>query len=351
MKAYKINFKQIQIGITYICVFMLSLNLLLSATGIQDNRSELVRFVIVGVLIINFFTYRFIKISRYDVIILIVCLIYYLIFNQSVALNILVLYVIAFYLKNDTYKNIKHKFLVILFFCIVLWCLLLVFGIITDSVSVAYGRTRHYLGFNNINQSSLLTLPFLILLYDRMKDRKIFRCLVLGLAMLLFYLTDTRASFYVMLMYVVMSAIPNSEKLKKWKRVISIGVLILIPLLTIFFLFSNRVLSVFPFIDELLTMRLSIIVEKSSNLTLFNYVFGMRELLLDNSYVMFFTTFGVVGYVWWLGWIKNSLFLIRDFEWKYMVVVLIYGFFESTLLIPESILAMLFFVILIKNRT
>ncbi|HFX3741896.1 TPA: hypothetical protein ACIEC0_000530 [Enterococcus faecium] len=339
--------KKLQISIVYFCIFILTLNLFFSTTGIQLFNTDIVRFVVIVILVLAFFTVDLIKVSIFDIIIVPICITYYYVFSQSVALNILVLYLISFYLKNDRLNHIKKTFLKILITVNILWLILLIAQILPNNISTDFGRTRYYLGFKNINQSSLFYFPFLLLTYDKYKDKIIIKLGICLLSIFFFYLTDTRSAFYAFICFILITWL--FKRFDNIREFISQLFIFLITVITGFFLFAGKVIQVFPFINQLLTNRMSIIAQGMSSFTIKNYIIGMNEQLLDNSYIMLFSTFGLVGFLFWLLMLRKVLINSEFSEWRFIITILVYGFFESTLFIPESIVAIFFFIILQKQ--
>lgn len=344
----KINSQnKVQIGIAYLSILLLAVNLFFSTTNLQIINTDTMRYVAIGILLLNFFVVRKVKISIYDIIIVPLCIIYYFIFSQSVALNVLVLYLISFYLRKDDIEHVKTNLLKILVAVNILWGILLLTHILPDQVSTAFGRIRHYLGFKNINQSSLLYFPLLLLLYDRYKDRVVIKVFICMSSIGLFYLTNTRSAFYAFVFFIFITWL--FKRTDKVRGIVSRLFLVLISVFTGAFLLAGKIIQIFPVIDQLLTYRASIIARGMDTFTYWNYIVGLNEQLLDNSFVMFFSAFGLMGFIFLLFILRRALVICEFSEWRFIVTALVYGFFESTLFIPEAILAIYFFILLQKS--
>lgn len=345
-----IRIKLNRFTLVYFSVFILCLNFLFSALDINWTISENGRYFAIFLLLINIILHaQNTKFRINDVFIICICLVYYLVFNQSVALNIMVLYLISYFLRYDDINNVKTNFFNILTVCILIWILFLFFGIAQDNISTSYGRVRHYLGFKNINQSAVIYLPFLLLMYERFRKKAI----PILIAILLFVLTNTRASFLTMSTFVILSFFSNYSEnwLKRYRRYVNHSIIFTIAIITVVFIFSGILASEFPMLDALLSNRLSIIFSGITALTRWNYIFGGAELLLDNSYIMLFSTFGILGLVIFLLKADKMLMTCSIKESIFLISVLVYGLLESTLFVPESTLAMLLFIYMQHNHT
>ena len=72
------------------------------------NYSNIIRLVTVTILIINFFFVSKIRFNYIDLILFLILIIYYVVFKQKVALNIIVLYLVSFYLYEENWVKIKN---------------------------------------------------------------------------------------------------------------------------------------------------------------------------------------------------------------------------------------------------
>ncbi|PQD28457.1 hypothetical protein CUM63_13155, partial [Enterococcus faecium] len=221
-------------------------------------------------------------------------------------------------------NHIKKTFLKILITVNILWLILLIAQILPNNISTDFGRTRYYLGFKNINQSSLFYFPFLLLTYDKYKDKIIIKLGICLLSIFFFYLTDTRSAFYAFICFILITWL--FKRFDNIREFISQLFIFLITVITGFFLFAGKVIQVFPFINQLLTNRMSIIAQGMSSFTIKNYIIGMNEQLLDNSYIMLFSTFGLVGFLFWLLMLRKVLINSEFSEWRFIITILVYGF-------------------------
>lgn len=345
MKTIKIN----KLTIPYICTFLLLVNFFISNSNLDINLN-VIRISVVVLLIFNFVMPPAI-IKKKDLVIICVLLIYYIFFNQSMGLNIFVLYMLAFFLSRDNIEIVKEKFMKYLLFICFVWLILIITNILPDKISFDYGRIRHYLGFKNINQTAVLYTPLLILLYDKYSKRGItIKFAIILIGVFLYYLTNTRTAFLVFIIYILFNSshiIQHTYK-NNYKKYLNFMIEIFLIIITIAFVFSANVIESFPILNEITTNRLSIIANGMSNMNTLNYFFGINELLLDNSYIILISSFGLIGFGYFLYKINYTLNYAENKEWNLIIVTLIYGFFESIIFIPESIIAIMFFTILIK---
>lgn len=334
----------VKTSLPYVAIFLFSLSFFAHATGVFDAGNTL-RYMAVVLLFINSAIY-FRAFNYYDLMLLFVSLIYYIGFGQSTGLNLATLILIAVFFKNESIDSFITVAIKILGFFMALWLIGLLTGVLVDENYTWYDGVRHSLGFININQSSIIYTPFLIFLYYKYGNKAL--PITLGLSAVLFYLTGTRTGFFILIFSVFLKSSKVSMRLYRKKNVINLIVLSTITTFTIAFIFSKYLISHFPWLDTLLSTRLSVITNAVAELKPINFIFGGHELLVDNSYIILVSSFGFIGYFFFLTAVYHFQFNADYISWSFIIMILLYGFFESIMFIPESIFAILFFVLLIK---
>lgn len=334
--------------IPFVVIALLTINFILSATTLNLNGFPL-RVISIVLLILYFFLNNK-KVSIKFILISFVLITYYLVFKQSVALNAFVLYLLSYTMKDINIKYLKDKLLLILTFAVGIWIILLLTNTINDIQYAWYNGVRHGLGFININHSSILYVPFFLLIYEKYNYKSL--PFILPCIIILFKYTLTRTSLIIVLLYIILEVLVRKKLFEngRSKRIISILTIIVVIVFTSLFGFSSNLMTRFVNLDFILSGRLGIINQGINNLTWFNYLFGLKELLLDNSFIMFLSTFGIIAFAWFLKKVYNAFLYYEKDEWLLMLVILIYGFFESIILIPESIIAIIFFIYLQKSN-
>uniref|UniRef100_UPI003F6916D5 hypothetical protein n=2 Tax=Streptococcus pluranimalium TaxID=82348 RepID=UPI003F6916D5 len=329
--------------ISYISITLLTFNLFFMTTTFGFAGNQEVRYFSIFLLLANVFVISKLRLTNKDLIITIFLVIYAILFRQSVAGNILILYYTSIGLKDIDSRDFKTFLILLLLAINTLWGIAYLAIGFKDVIVISMGRVRHYLGFYNINQSALFYFPLFLLLLNRFKSIYL-KIAVVIISLWIYNLTDTRSSFYALIIYLLLEFIPISRN-----RIVRKMLIVLIFLISLLFIFSRQIMTVFPILDEFLSFRLSIVASGISQMSLLQFVFGQNEILLDNSFIMFVSALGIIALIYLFILINQIVDYISDGDFNLIYAFLCYGLLESTLFLPEAIVAILFFTILEKG--
>ena len=289
------------------------------------------------------------KIKLTEVVLLIFAA-YLIVINGDVSANIGFLLLCAIApVRNDNavYKQINKIQL-----CLTAVVLMMLATGLKSGVSYSFGsrRLRFTLGFDNVNAAAGFFFSVLVIwLYTRKSMNWWQAALAIGLVAALFIVTDSRTPFFASVCYFGVYWFTRYVK-KKWFRRCYYWAAAVVMLVS----FLNRfLLSAFPSLDALLSLRLSLTADYMASNSLFNLVLGGgKAVAVDNAYVDLLYNAGILFYAFFvyavLAASKFYLYSGSRKELSFIMSVLVFGLMESSFLRAELLFSVVFWILIIR---
>lgn len=281
---------------------------------------------------------------------------------------LLALSLLVFPEMNKIDKEMYYKILyVVLISMVVIPCFVLSFD--SSSFYLMNDRIRFVAFFNNANEvARFLSVSFILSFYyshNLLKKNYSIINLVLSLiSIYLIYLTNSRASLYLCIMFVVSYYIYTTVK-KKGVVVVTLVLLLLGGILLGIVLLDNNFLSLdfsYKGINELTSNRLEIWVDRITALDSSEILFGIGSVreglkattVLTSGYIEILLYYGIFGLLYWITYILYLLWSkvkqLRQLErgdvigLSFLLALLVYYFFEGGLLSIGNIVSLMFWM-------
>lgn len=264
-----------------------------------------------------------------------------------------------YFLKTDD-KIITKYFLLSLSSWYILVIILYSLGILDSNNLIRITQDeniiRNSLGFSHVNQTFLYFLPILfssyILYFDN--NKKKFNILFLILSTILFIITNSRTGFFSVLIFILVININTIKKRRKSRCEIISFIYLLLTILSIYFV-KEYGSNGSNYINSLLSLRPYYLYYYLNNNSLISLVGGafITNIPMDNVYIYLLLEKGIIIYLFYL-FIYYFYFSKCDYDNKIMniiIVSLIYGLFESYIVLPSiNFILIIMLIKLIKNN-
>lgn len=347
----KLNTKAVNLGLIYSVILLLGLNHLLYSFFDLGGIRNLVRAGAAGVMLL-LLVLRLAEgsIRRRQVVMLLLAA-WQILSGGTNGLNIaflLILTVAVAGYRDCDISRVVFRVMVVLT-AVMLGSLLL--GIEENEIYTVGTRTRHKLGFVNVNSASmfLFTLLSAYLLHRDQKTKPVELAVVMGIEILLYVFTDSRTPLLglamMIAMYLLLPKLPE--------RVVRQGFRIIIAML-----FLTSYLWTLPVVNSefgniLLSRRPLYCDEYFRNQSAWTFLFGGTRIPeLDNGYLLLMFNVGVMVYtaVYFLIQSAAEHLLSRKQYMKlaFVITMLCCSVLEGSALRPELLCAPILWVIILQ---
>lgn len=207
-------------------------------------------------------------------------------------------------------------------------------------------RERYYFGFLNPNKTGFFLFSILTLLvFNYVNFNTSFKVLMVSVLPLLYLLilTGSRTALFCILLFFILAF--SQVILLIRKPVVFFPILFLILSFVVAFHYDNVL------VDNLLSGRANDYHEFLVTLSVHDYFWASTEgARLDNSYLQAYFNLGLFAYLIFVILFKRAIYRLNNIEVSYVVVMLVYGLFEGTLIRPEFLLTLFFYYLLFVIR-
>jgi hypothetical protein len=346
--------------IIFLSLFVSNINyILFNSIGINDTLKNGIRVGVIGLLLFSIlFNRKAITFRKEDLlwVFLLFCSLFS--FNISqIIINfvyiILVLIVSKEIEKNRLVKWNYYIMIISIFFVV----FILITGITNNLQYSIGGRVRHTFGFSNVNAFSSLVYSFFIM-YFMYKD-KISKTSTIILVLTMYFIfrfTDTRtmllAFFIYLFIYILLSRLFKYKKISRRTLKIVLVSLVFAPI--IFSFISPFLLENYPYLDVVLSKRLSIFSSYINRQQPINYLFGGTTVKdIDNGFLTIFFNTGVLftSYIIYLI-VKSINYSVDNKNFKniaFIISFVYFNAFESLILRPEIVVSICFWIVVYNS--
>jgi len=339
-----------------ISLFLLSSNFMLYSCIEDYPFKGIARILALAILFITIINNKEIKIPL-KLYFLIVYFAIGLILGSELHANCLVITLLAYsIILNFDKKDILKCFLIVGFATIAFYLILLLTHNIENVSRTYLGRTRNFLGFNHPNGPSVIFLPMLMFIVLKAKKyKKLMSVLSIALVLVLTILTDSRTLFFTILIFSLLYILNNSYFFKTFFRELNNNRLFHLITLTLLFLSPFIIFvssQVFPIVNEVLSKRGEFMTDYIALQPFYCAIFGfsnINDFVIDNSYLLGFFAFGIIGYIYLFKVIFKTLVSNSIEANIFMYSLLFYGVVESLLFRPECLATILFWYFVYNN--
>lgn len=294
------------------------------------------------------------KIKKSLLLLIILTLILFIINNNEILLNILFMFIIF----GCMYDLKVNNFLMFIFICYVFYFfihnILFYSGVIYDGENVVGDRVRESFGFTNVNRLGIFYFYFMILCFYVFNEKKGF-LKILSLIFLIisaYYIlaSDSRTALYCSVLLFAFYVFKGVPGLVRSQRFILNFTILIGALLSLYLASSSAQL-----LNEALSLRPYFFAQYFNTLLEgYNFIFGVpvfQDVTVDNSYILLCGAYGIL--ISFLFFLVSPLLSfnkkISSIFSSMIIVILLYGVFESNLLriemlVPIFVFYSLFFV-------
>lgn len=272
------------------------------------------------------------------------------IYNSDETLNIIAGLLFAICGSDDIEEEKKVLYYVSILI-VALFFLFLIFGMVESRTYIStMGRERTTLGFENPNVASLF-LSSVLYLYILSKKYVNTKHLVVACScgMLVYFYTDSRASFVSFMCFLILVVLLKNDKIKKCTALVYIC-----DSFFILHFFSMFITEKLMPLNNLLSGRISHFVNMTTEAGVSRYIFGGSPFRSDNFYYMLMFKYGIIVYFLFLIIVHSALMrLCRNGcnkEVFYVFAHLLLGFMESSIIRPEIASVMMFWILLFSQN-
>ena len=346
--------------IIFLSLFVSNMNyILFNSIGINDTLKNGIRIGVIGLLLFSIlFNRKAITFRKEDL--LWVFLLFFSLFSLNISRNIInfIYIILVLIVSKEIDKNrlVKWNYYIMLIGGLFI-ATLLITGITSNTYYSVGGRIRYTFGFSNINAFSSLVYSFFIMYFmykDKIKKTSI---IILVLVMyFIFKFTDTRtmllAFFIYLFFYLSLSRLFRYKNLNK--RILKIILVGLIFMPIIFSFLSPLLLENYPYLDVVLSKRLSIFSNYINSQKPINYLFGGTTVKdIDNGFLTIFFNTGVLFTSYIIYLITKSInYSVDNKNFKniaFIISFVYFNAFESLILRPEIAVSICFWIVVYRS--
>ncbi|MBQ7338984.1 MAG: hypothetical protein IJW40_11115 [Clostridia bacterium] len=271
-------------------------------------------------------------------------------YNSAETLNILAALLFAICGSDDVKAEEKALFYVSVLITSLFFVFLFLGMVESRTYISTTGRIRTTMGFDNPNVAALFfssALYLFVLCREKIKNRHLVVAAVLELVV--FYFTDSRASFFAFLCFVVLVYIMRLSIFQKKNSVLiyASDAFFVIHLLSMFF--AEYLMP----LNSLLSGRIMHFINMTNEAGLMRYLFGGSPLRSDNFFYMLMFKYGI--FIYGLFALMVHFAMERLIKKKYYAEAafifahLLLGFMESSIIRPEIASVMMVWVLIFSN--
>ncbi|WP_156485894.1 hypothetical protein [Crenobacter luteus] len=335
--------------VNFFLFFMLGFNFIgINALQISPLVVYLTRGLVVCFLVVGLF--NGFAIRRDEFFSVLFCAFCFLVGGGGnyIAANMLFSLIFVFFMAKSRFEDVINGAFWVLFLSLLFVFLLLFAGVLENSVDLVGERSRATFGFVNTNAFASLLYSFVLLMILHWRGLVLFKYGVIILISFWAYnLTDNRSVLIALVLYFAirffLCFIPPGRRLNS----VVAGVLLLPILLT---QLSEYISQEYPWVDVLLSMRLSLSAQFMNELPWYSHLIGGvspdKFKTVDNSFLLMQGALGV-PFMMYLFWKTFSAFRYFCKVEMLDVCALIVSFWyfcfsESNLVRPETVFALVF---------
>ena len=327
-----------------VAICILGANFFLYNTALFDIR--LVLRVIAAVILLAVFLLNFdtIKIKRSEIVAIgfLACL---LLLHGSEILNLILIMLFILDVRAvDASSLLSFISKAAVFFAIAA-AILLMTGVVSNTVNVYQGRTRNYLGFTQPNATALFYACIMCVPFGaKRKTATVLVCCVLCLA--LFWLTDSRgllvAVITYFLLYLIVGRCYSSKLIGPVKWIVYLTIIASLCISAILPLFAGSE------VDVLLSFRPTYYYSCLNELSITDWILGAGEtsVTVDNFYLITVAIYGLPVLAYFAG---KMIFAVKTVTASrdscrvaFFVAMIVYAICETFLLRPETLITLAF---------
>lgn len=345
----KWNTKPVNMVLIYSVISLLGLNYLLYSFFDLGSVRNLVRAAVAGLMLI-LLVLRLAedKIHRREMLMLLLAL-WQILMGGTNGLNLAFLLILTVILAGYRECRIATVVFRVMTALSVLVALCLVLGIEENEIYTVGTRTRHKLGFINVNAASMFFFSALAayLLHRGGKVKLWEIAIVLAVEGLIFVFTDSRTPLLCLVimaaLYLLLPRLP--EKAVRLCCRVGIGLLFLSPYLWVMPVFNS------PLVNKILSLRPMYCDEYFRSQNAFTFLLGGTRIPeLDNGYLLLLFNIGVILYTAVCFLVRNAAERLHSggeyMPLAYAITMLLCSVMEGSVLRPELLCAPLLWVIL-----
>lgn len=326
---------------------LLSINFLLYSTNNFVNMQNALRMLSVGLL----FAALLLSLQKirldFSLIVLAGLSVIASVGYGSDALNFTIILLFCANCSCNELEFCKRMICSIILACLALYLILYAIGLINMGYTNYGGRLRFNLGFTNVNAGAIFFLSLVVLPLHFKKHKLVTLILFLATSFAVYLLTDTRSVLIFCLLFSCLFITFLFFCNKGHEDIVACVVR------TLFFIGITASI-VMPALsgsdlDVLLSYRPSIYQEALSSLSPLELLFGSGKAVeIDNSYIVFCTTYGLVFCLFLAYLILRSISVLASRkEWNSLALVgamFLFAAIEGTLFRPELPITLLFWL-------
>lgn len=215
-------------------------------------------------------------------------------------------------------------------------------------------RARMSLGYRNVNSFASIVSAFCLLLVLSGRQTIIRCCIALALSYVVYEQTDSRSMMAATVIFIsYLIALHVFSKYRKYSLILSVCVILSTVVIS---LLPNVVMSQFPLLDFHLSSRLSFISAYYAEIPTFRLLIGGIDppigITVDNSFALIV---GAIGLPMYLYLVIRVISIIRHCTLTrnhklhaFILSFWLYSFAESSMVRPEAIIGIIFWIILIR---
>lgn len=330
-----------------IAILLLGVNFLLYRFWEIESLKNVIRGVAAFFLVLCLIFEKK-KIKRIEIVLLI-CAAYLIVINGDISANISFLLLCAIApVKNDDAMFKKINIIQLILGALVVF--LLATGLKANNIYNIGGRIRLMLGFNNVNAATGFFFSVLIIwLYTRKKMAWWHLIAAVVVVTVQYLLTNSRTPFFASIVYLGMYWLSRYARKKWFKRAYLwvVGIVLVLPFL------NNILMAVFPQLNNLLSMRLSLAANYIHNNSIIHLLIGgSKEASVDNAYIILLYNAGIFFYAFFAYAVlissEHYLKTRSRKELAFIMSVLVNGLMESPPMRAELLFSVVFWILILR---
>lgn len=277
--------------------------------------------------------------------------------SNNIALNIIFILFFVVCLRHVEFNLVVRYSLMVMLGSLLVAFALLYSGMTQNVIDVADERQRATFGFSNVNAFTTLLYSFFTLALFNSQARPLVKYLICaGVSYMAYLYTDTRTLIAAVSVFILAHALFALLKGRALLKYLS-GFLLLLPI--VFTQFSVLIATNYPLLDILLSFRPSYNAVLFNSMSFFNHLIGgispAEGNTIDNSFLLVQASVGLpfLLLVTWLAYGKlvDSINENAPACFAFILSFWYFSYSESSLVRPESIIGLVFWLLISHRST